>query len=107
MIDKPKPRLILAEERHPQPGLAGTTWEQRQGYRDRNGARVPERVGMGMSAEELVKAMGEKHVGHPDYKGRDYTLNPEPNLSGVQPCISYHDARLRSVWKQLLYWAMR
>ena len=82
-----KPKLIVTEERRPV-GLAATTWEQRQGYRDRNGARIEGQPGVGMSAAELAKQMGASWINHPDFKGREYTLNPEPNLAGVQPTVS-------------------
>jgi hypothetical protein len=83
-----KPRLIVTTNQPYISKLETTTWEQRQGYRDRDGARIPERLGLGMTATELTKLMGASHVNHPDYKGREYTLNPEPNLSRRQPMIS-------------------
>lgn len=83
-----KSKLVVIEARHQAIGLAATTWEQRQGYRDRNGARIEERAGIGMTAAELTRLMGPLHVNHPDFKGRDYTLNPQPNLTAVQPMYS-------------------
>ena len=100
------PRLIVTEDRHPV-GFAATTWEQRQGYRDRNGARIEGAPGVGMTAKELIKLMGSAHVSHPDYKGRGYTLNPEPNLARRQPMLSRTDYGLLSDWKRFLRWAMR
>jgi hypothetical protein len=83
-----KPRLIITAEQQHSVGLAATTWEQRQGHRDRNGARIAEAADVGMTAKQLIKHMGTSHVSHPDYQGRDYTLNPEPNLTEVQSMLS-------------------
>ena len=83
-----------------------TTWEQRQGYRDRSGARIEERAGLGMTAEELIKLMGAAYVGHPDYRGRDYTLNPTPNLAEVQPMISCTEYGLFADFKRFIQWAL-
>ena len=101
-----KPKLIVTEERRPV-GLAATTWEQRQGYRDRNGARIEGQPGVGMTAAELAKQMGASWVNHPDFKGRDYTLNPEPNLAGVQPCVSCTEYGVFAQWRNLLRWVMQ
>lgn len=99
-----KPRLIIAEERR-RVGLDATTWEQRQGFRDRNGARIEGTFGIGMSAKELIKAMGALHVKHPDYKSRDYTLNPEPNLAQVQPIISGYKAGFWAELRRAFRWS--
>jgi len=99
-----KPRLIITEGPRRVRDLGQTTWEERQGYRDRNGARIEGAHGMGMTAAELIKAMGASHVNHPDYEGRNYTLNPEPNLSGVQPCISCTEYGIFSQFKNMLRW---
>lgn len=101
-----KPRLIVTEERHPA-GLGSVTWEKRQGYRDRNGARIEERAGLGMTAAELIKLMGPLHVHHPDYKERQHPLVPMPNLAGIQPTISLTEYGILAQWKALLRWAMR
>ena len=102
---KSKLIVVTTGEQH-RVGLESTTWEQRQGYRDRNGARIEERAGISMTAIELTKLMGAAHVNHPDYKGRDYTLNPTPNLTGHQPVISLTEYGVFAQWKQILRWML-
>jgi hypothetical protein len=57
-----------------------------------------------MTAAELIEAMGASHVNHPDYQGREYTLNPEPNLAQVQPCISCTEYGIFAQFKNMLRW---
>lgn len=82
-----KPRLIISDEpRHI--GLEATTYEQRQGYRDRSGARIAERAGIGMTAAELIALMGPLWSGHPDFKARPRAILPMPNIANLQLPLS-------------------
>lgn len=99
-----KPRLIVTEDRRPT-GLAGTTWEQRQGYRDRNGARIAERAGLGMTAAELIQIMGPLHVNHPQFEPRPRSLLPMPNLAGEQPTVSAFKATFWAEFRRAFRWS--
>jgi len=103
---KPQTRLIeaVALPRGSNPNLSSTTWEQRQGYRDRSGARIPDGYGVGMTAEELTEAMGVSHVNHPGFKRREYPLNPEPNLARRLPTISCTEYGIFAQWRNLFRW---
>ena len=100
-----KPLLIVTQpERKPR---TETTWEQRQGYRDRSGAIIQEREAVRMTVSELIAFMGSSWAHHPAFVQKPRSLLPMPNLAGVQPCIQYVDARIRGQIKTLLLWAMR
>ena len=101
-----KPRLIITQEHH-LVGLDSTSWEQRQGYRDRNGARIEERAGLGMSAAELIELMGPLWACHPQFQARPRSLLPMPNLAGRQPVISFHRADLWAEFKRAFTWTSR
>ena len=100
-----KPRLIVTHpDRNPHPE---TTWEQRQGYRDRSGAIIQEREAVRMTVAELIVDMGDSWAHHPAFVPKARSLLPMPNLAGVQPCLQYVDARIRGQIKAAFFWVMR
>jgi hypothetical protein len=54
----------------------------------------------------LIKQMGQKWIGHRDFKQKPRSYLPMPNVAGVQPCISHVDTGLRGQFKALLMWVM-
>ena len=60
-----------------------------------------------MTIQELIEAMGDKHVNHPAFKPKARSLIQPPNLAGVQPCIQHSDCGLLGQIKAILWWAAR
>ena len=108
-----RPRLIVTEETH-RSDWESLTWERRQGYRDRDGrllvliAGADQPAHPGMTAAELIVAMGALWVHHPDVKERprQSSLLPMRNLAGVQPMISEHHMSLWRLMMQTIRFAL-
>lgn len=97
------PILRVASNVKDEPRLNKTTWEQRQGYRDRNGARIEERAGLGMTPAELIKLMGPLHVSDPQFQARPRSLLPMPNLALRQPTLESYKATFWAYLKRACF----
>ena len=83
-----KPRTLIEVPRYVPQGLDKTTWEQRRR----------------MTAAELIELMGPLHVNHPEYKARDRSLLPIPNIAGRQPVYECKDPSFWSLCKNFIRW---
>ena len=106
------PRLILAgaphDERDP---MLYSTWEQRQGYRDRDGALLRDPT-LGdsygpMPVADLIRLMGKRHMHHPEYVPRPGGLLPLPDLTGVNGPVIGSRVYERELDLRQLLWRLR
>ena len=101
-----KPQLIVTTE--PRQSRPVTTWEQRQGYRDRSGAIIKEREAERMTVKELIVWMGDRHVSHPDYEASPRPVQPLENIANRYK-YDVEQGGGTMLWhiKCLFRWAMR
>lgn len=91
MSTEPNYRVVHLVPKRPATGLGSVTWEQRRR----------------MSAEDLIRLMGSLHVNHPEYKARNRTLLPMPNLANKLPVFEVTDVTFLSLCKAFVRWAAR
>ena len=104
-----KPVLIVQPQRT---RSTTPTWEQRQGYRDRDGAIIKEREAAPMTVRELIAFIGPAHVHHPHYdpeapKRVPAILVEPPNHAGNLPVIQHCDIGILGQIKAIFWWVMR
>lgn len=91
MNTEPNYRVVHLVPKRPATGLGSVTWEQRRR----------------MSAAELIVLMGALHVNHPEYKTRDRSLLPMPNIAGRQPAFECSDVTFWSLVKLVIRWVCK